>query len=173
MLYKALTMKLSGRTPAADRSRPSWLALAAAAVAIGGAVVAAVAGSRDATPLYRVLAGTVTAGDTVITGNDGARLALADGSRLAMRPFSGLSIERRHEGLVVRLKQGGIIASAAPQGTRDLRIETKDKTFTVVGTIAVTTGTEGSRTWPCGSRDASEAERFTLELPISMFCVDR
>ena len=164
-------MQVSGAAPAADRARPSWPALAAAAVALGAAVFAAVAGSRDATPLYRVLAGTVTAGDTVITGNDGARLALADGSRIAMRPFSGLSIERRREGLVIRLKQGGIVASAAPQGTRDLRIETRDKTFTVIGTIAVTTGTEGSRSWPCGSRDASEVERFTLELSISMFCV--
>ncbi len=147
--------------------------MAAAMAAIAAAVVAGMAGSRDATPLYRVLAGTVTAGDTVITGNDGARLALADGSRIAMRPFSGLSIARRREGLVIRLKQGGIVASAAPQGTRDLRIETKDKTFTVVGTMAVTTGTEGSRTWSCDSRDDSEAEKFTLSLPISMFCIDR
>ena len=118
--------------------------MAAAAVAIGVAVFTGVMASRDTTPLYRVLAGTVTAGDAVNTGNDGARLALVDGSRVEMRSFSGLSVGQG-DGLVIRLRNGGVIVTAAPQGVGRLRVEASDLVVAVGKTIFVDAGSQGSR----------------------------
>ena len=138
-------MRVSSTAPAIEHPRPSYGAIASAAVAIGVAVLGGVMVSRDTTPLYRVLAGTVTAGDAVNTGNDGARLALVDGSRVEMRSFSGLSVGQGRDGLVIRLRNGGVIVTAAPQGLGRLRVEASDLVVAVGKTVFVDAGSQGSR----------------------------
>jgi len=89
----------------------------------------------------------IEAGDTVRTaGGIGTVLALADGSRIEMRPQSSLSLEQANEGVRIRLDTGGIIVSAARQRAGHLYVQTKDVIVSVVGTVfLVNTEEAGSR----------------------------
>jgi uncharacterized protein (TIGR03435 family) len=98
--------------------------------------------------LYRVVDGaptaiqagdTLDAGDTVRTnGGFGTMLVLADGSRVEMRSKSELMLERTDAGVRVRLNEGDVIVTAAKQAEgRHLRVQTKDVTVSVVGTVFV------------------------------------
>lgn len=77
---------------------------------------------------------------------DGAMLTLADGSRVEMRAASALSLERKADGIGIRLRDGSIIVNAAPQRGGHLYVHTKDVDVTVVGTVfLVNAEAEGSR----------------------------
>jgi uncharacterized protein (TIGR03435 family) len=73
----------------------------------------------------------------VVLANDvnASTLALADGSRVEMRSKSELVLERAADGVRIRLRKGGIIVNAAPQGTGHLYVQTKDVTVSVLGTV--------------------------------------
>src|SRR5262249_18490221 len=75
-------------------------------------------------------------GQTVRTNEAaGAVLALADGSRVQMRPKSELSLEPVADGVRIRLSEGGVIVNAAPQPKSRLYVATKEQTVTVVGAV--------------------------------------
>src|SRR5215475_1369023 len=81
-----------------------------------------------------------------VFGTDGGILTLRDGSRLEIRPMSGLSLERAADGLLIRLDKGTVIVSAAKQPRGHLYVQTKDMTVSVVGTVFVVKAEEfGSR----------------------------
>jgi len=89
----------------------------------------------------------VKAGEAVSTdGGIGTILVLADGSRVEMRPKSTLSLERADDGTRIRLDTGGVIVTAAKQGSGHLYVRTHDVTVSVVGTVfLVNTEEAGSR----------------------------
>jgi uncharacterized protein (TIGR03435 family) len=89
----------------------------------------------------------IEAGDRLRTdGGVGTVLALADGSRIEMRPQSSLSLEQANDGIRIRLDNGGIIVTAATQRTGHLYVQTKDVMVSVVGTVfLVNTEEAGSR----------------------------
>ena len=104
--------------------------------------------------LFRVSGGqAVRAGEKVEEGDIvrtdrglGAVLALADGSRIEMRPQSALSLEQAADGARIRLDTGGVIITAAKQRAGHLYVRTKDATVSVVGTVfLVSTEQAGSR----------------------------
>jgi uncharacterized protein (TIGR03435 family) len=118
-----------------------------------GADVHAAVESADG-GLFRVPGGQVLQtgnriefGEMVRTdGRIGTVLALADGSRIEMRPQSTLSLELANDGIRIRLDSGGIIVTAAKQVTGHLYVQTKDVTVWVVGTVfLVNTEEAGSR----------------------------
>jgi ferric-dicitrate binding protein FerR (iron transport regulator) len=89
----------------------------------------------------------VAEGDIVRTERGlGTVLALADGSRIEMRPQSSLSLERADDGVRIRLDTGGVIIVAAKQRSGHLYVQTRDAIVSVVGTVfLVSTEQAGSR----------------------------
>jgi uncharacterized protein (TIGR03435 family) len=75
-----------------------------------------------------------------------AMLLLADGSRVEVRSQSELSLERKNDGISIRLRQGGVIVTAARQHTGHLYVQTRDVVVSVVGTVFIVNAEEeGSR----------------------------
>jgi uncharacterized protein (TIGR03435 family) len=129
----------------ASRS-PAWRA-AVATMALAGAVAIAMLWPERNTPLYQVVEGNVHDRGTVRSNSGaGAVLALADGSRIEMRSYSELSLDRADDGVRIRLASGGIIVNAAKQRTGHLYVQTKDMTVSVVSTVFVVNADDaGSR----------------------------
>jgi uncharacterized protein (TIGR03435 family) len=128
------------RTPLVRSLKPGSDAHAAVESADGG--------------LFRVSGGQalqkgnqIELGEMVRTdGGIGTILALADGSRIEMRPQSTLSLELANDGIRIRLDRGGIIVAAAKQVTGHLYVQTKDVTVSVIGTVFLVNAEEaGSR----------------------------
>ena len=124
---------------------PTWAA-AAAAIAIAAMVGTAMLW-HPSVELYRVVEGDVVQGQPIrSSGGAGAVLELADGSRIEMRSYSELSLERAEDGLRIRLNRGGIIVDAVKQRSGHLYVQTKDVMVSVVGTVfLVNADDEGSR----------------------------
>jgi uncharacterized protein (TIGR03435 family) len=76
----------------------------------------------------------------------GTVLALRDGSRIEMRPLSGLALEHAADGVRIRLDAGAVIVNAAKQPGGHLYVQTKDVIVAVVGTVFLVSAEEtGSR----------------------------
>jgi uncharacterized protein (TIGR03435 family) len=90
---------------------------------------------------------TIQPGETIRSnGGSGGTLTLADGSRVEMRTRSELWLERAADGVLIQLRNGGIIVNAARQRKGHLYVRTKDVTVSVVGTVfLVNAEEEGSR----------------------------
>jgi uncharacterized protein (TIGR03435 family) len=78
-------------------------------------------------------------------GNAGALVSLPDSSKVEMRSESELSLDRRDDGLRLRLNKGGVIVTAAKQGSGHLYVETKDVIMFVDGTVFLVKAEKGSR----------------------------
>jgi hypothetical protein len=65
----------------------------------------------------------------------GLMLALEDGSHIEMQSQSQLKLESAADGIRVRLDDGGILVTAAKQGTGHLYVQTRDAMVSVVGTV--------------------------------------
>jgi uncharacterized protein (TIGR03435 family) len=65
----------------------------------------------------------------------GAVVALADGSRIEMRPNSELALEHADDGVRILLNGGSVIVTAAKQKTGHLYVQTKDVSVSVAGTV--------------------------------------
>ena len=79
-------------------------------------------------------------------GADGLQLTLADHSRVEMRAHSEMTVGRAADGILIGLKRGDIIVSAARQRDGHLYVQTRDMTVSVVGTLfLVNADEEGSR----------------------------
>ena len=120
----------TARVAAAPPSIPMWRMAAAAAV-----VVAAI-GTALVWPRARVYA----------AGADGLQVTLADHSSVEMRAHSEMTVGRAADGILIGLKRGDIIVSAARQRDNHLYVQTRDMTVSVVGTVfLVNADEEGSR----------------------------
>jgi uncharacterized protein (TIGR03435 family) len=76
----------------------------------------------------------------------GSVLVLKDGSRIEMRPKSELVLETADDGVRIRLNSGGVIVTAAKQGSGHLYVQTPDVAVSVVGTVFLVNSEEaGSR----------------------------
>jgi uncharacterized protein (TIGR03435 family) len=88
----------------------------------------------------------IEAGEVLRANNSGARIMLADTSRVELRAQSEFSLERAEDGVRIRLVKGGLIINAAPQHAGHLYVHTKDVTVSVVGTVFLVNAEEaGSR----------------------------
>jgi hypothetical protein len=75
-----------------------------------------------------------------------AFMELADGSRIEMNERTELNLGREKDGVIIVLRRGNIIVSAAKQHGGHLYVKTADSRITVVGTVfAVTAAVKGSR----------------------------
>src|SRR5215471_18699989 len=75
-----------------------------------------------------------------------AFMELADGSRIEMNERTELNLSRASDGVIIVLRRGNIIVSAAKQHGGHLYVKTADSRITVVGTVfAVTAAVKGSR----------------------------
>ena len=120
----------TARVAAAPPSIPMWRMAAAAAV-----VVAAI-GTALVWPRARVYA----------AGADGLQVTLADHSSVEMRAHSEMTVGRAADGILIGLKRGDIIVSAARQRDNHLYVQTRDMTVSVAGTVfLVNADEEGSR----------------------------
>ena len=94
-------------------------------------------------------AGAILERDQVVrtTSRSGAVLQLADGSRVELAERSVLRLDRRRDGTVLNLEQGGLIVEASEQrGNDHLYVRTNDCLVSVTGTIfSVSHGAKGSR----------------------------
>jgi uncharacterized protein (TIGR03435 family) len=87
----------------------------------------------------------VDGGETV-SSRDGGVVALADGSRIEMRPNTEVRLEAARDGARIRLNRGSVIVTAAKQRTGHLYVQTRDVTVSVVGTVFLVNAEEtGSR----------------------------
>jgi len=121
----------TARVADAPRSIPMWRMAAAAAV-----VVAVAIGTAIVWPRARVYA----------AGADGLQVTLADHSSVEMRAHSEMTVGRAADGILIGLKRGDIIVSAARQRDGHLYVQTRDMTVSVVGTVfLVNADEEGSR----------------------------
>jgi uncharacterized protein (TIGR03435 family) len=85
-------------------------------------------------------------GEVLRSAETGAVLAMSDGSHVEMRAQSALLLERAGDGIKLRLDRGGLLITAAKQGSRHLYVQTKDVTVSVVGTVFLVNAEEaGSR----------------------------
>jgi uncharacterized protein (TIGR03435 family) len=73
-------------------------------------------------------------GDTV-RSLAGATIALADTTRVELRPQTEFALERAADGVRIRLIEGGLVIHAAKQTAGYLYVQTKDMTVFVVGTV--------------------------------------
>jgi uncharacterized protein (TIGR03435 family) len=78
--------------------------------------------------------GRIDAGEILRT-NDGAAIALADGSRVELRSQSEFSVERGDDGVRIHLRKGSLIVKAAKQVAGRLYVHTRDMVVSVVGTV--------------------------------------
>ena len=143
----------------------SWRYLAALP-AVAAVVVAVFLGIKfvpKETPAFAVVesvggglqgsGGAIQAGRALKKGDrfrsiDGppAVFVLADGSRIEMRSNSELALQAASDGMVLDLKRGSIIVTAAKQHDGHLYVKTRDVTVSVVGTVFVVNAEEtGSR----------------------------
>ena len=76
----------------------------------------------------------VDGGETAFS-QDGGVIALADGSRLEMRPRTEVRLEAADDGTRIRLNRGSVIVTAAKRRTGHLYVQTRDVTVSVVGTV--------------------------------------
>ena len=121
----------TARVADAPPSIPMWRMAAAAAV-----VVAVAIGTAIVWPRARVYA----------AGADGLQVTLADHSSVEMRAHSEMTVGRAADGILIGLKRGDIIVSAARQRDGHLYVQTRDMTVSVVGTVfLVNADEEGSR----------------------------
>ena len=82
----------------------------------------------------------------VVSSQDGSVVALADGSRLEMRPRTEVRMEAADDGTRIRLNRGSVIVTAAKRRTGHLYVQTRDVTVSVVGTVFLVNAEEaGSR----------------------------
>jgi uncharacterized protein (TIGR03435 family) len=127
--------------------RYSWPRALTAAAVLAAAIAAAIVWPREDEALYRSLDGIVLADSTLRTESGaGGLVTLRDGSRVEIRSNSELSLERRDDGVAIRLRTGGIIVNAAKRRSGHLYVETKDMTVAVVGTVfAVNAADDGVR----------------------------
>ena len=152
------------RAPERAPAPHAWRLLVAAAGVVFAVVVsiifwpggsAAVVEAAD-NGLYRVVEGNVQPlriGERVQMGetirSDGAlssTLAVEDGSRIEMRSMSELALEDASDGLRIRLNGGSVIVSGAKESKRQLYVQTRDTTVSVVNTVSLVTVEEtGSR----------------------------
>jgi uncharacterized protein (TIGR03435 family) len=158
----ALAELEEARTP--KRRLVAVLAAAAVAVATAAAVFLTIDARVDARvtvqavdgTLHRIFNGEARAippGEKVDAGSllrsdrsTRATLALADGSRVEVRPLSELSVEPVSDGVRIHLSKGGIIVEAAKQRAGHLYVQTQDVTVSVLGTVfLVNAEAEGSR----------------------------
>jgi len=88
----------------------------------------------------------IEAGEVLRSNAVGARIALADTSRVELRAGSEFSLERADDGVRIHLFKGGLIINAAKQLAGHLYVLTKDVAVSVVGTVfMVNAEEEGSR----------------------------
>jgi uncharacterized protein (TIGR03435 family) len=105
------------------------VAVALVIVGVGGAIV----WPRSAVRVYAA-------------GNDGLQVTLADDSRVEMRAHAEMTVGPASDGILIGLKRGDIIVSAARQRDGHLYVQTRDMTVSVVGTVfLVNAGADGSR----------------------------
>jgi len=132
-----------------DGKRTRLPALVAAAAAMLAGVVVTILLLDRAPGILETASGSrnVQYGETVgSTGDAGALLTLADGSRVEMRKQSQLSLERATDGVRIRLDHGSVIVEAAKQKGGHLYVQTRDVTVSVVGTVfLVESAAAGSR----------------------------
>jgi uncharacterized protein (TIGR03435 family) len=114
---------------------PVWrpmMSAAAAAVLLAAVIGTAILWPRGA----RVYA----------AGANGLQFTLADDSRVEMRAYSELTVDRAIDGIRIDLKKGGIIVNAAKQRRGHLYVQTREMTVAVVGTtFVVNAADDGSR----------------------------
>ena len=118
----------TARVADAPPSIPMWRIAAAAAV-----VVAVAIGTAIVWPRARVYA----------AGADGLQVTLADHSSVEMRAHSEMTVGRAADGILIGLKRGDIIVSAARQRDGHLYVQTRDMTVSVVGTVFLVNADEG------------------------------
>jgi uncharacterized protein (TIGR03435 family) len=81
-----------------------------------------------------------------VFSREGGVVALADGSRIEMRPETELRLEAATDGARIRLNRGSVIVTAAKRRTGHLYVQTRDVTVSVVGTVFLVNADEaGSR----------------------------
>ncbi len=79
-------------------------------------------------------------------GIDGLQVTLADDSRVEMRAYSEMTVDRASDGIQIDLKTGDIIVTAAGQRDGHVYVRTNDMTVTVDGTaFLASAGQQGSR----------------------------
>jgi len=121
----------TARVADAPPSIPMWRMAGAAAV-----VVAVAIGTAIVWPRARVYA----------AGNEGLQVTLADHSSVEMRAHAEMTVGRAADGILIGLKRGDIIVSAARQRDAHLYVQTRDMMVSVVGTVfLVNADEEGSR----------------------------
>lgn len=111
------------------------------------ATVASVTGSLYLLPQGVLAPGAEIGEDEVVRTGPGSRavLRLADGSLVEVNERTELSVHAARSGRVVRLERGDVIVQAARQRRGRLRVETRDATASVKGTVfAVSSGLGGT-----------------------------
>jgi uncharacterized protein (TIGR03435 family) len=79
-------------------------------------------------------------------GADGLQVTLADHSQVEMRAHAEMTVAPASDGIQIGLKKGDIIVNAAKRSTGHLYVQTNDMTVTtIVGTVLVNAGPDGSR----------------------------
>ena len=141
-------------TAARDRVREQLLATPARLQ------TARVAGAPASIPMWRMAAAAavvviVVIGTAIVwprgvqvysAGDDGLQVTLADDSSVEMRAHSEMTVGRAADGILIDLKRGDIIVSAASRRDGHLYVQTRDMTVSVVGTVfLVNADEEGSR----------------------------
>jgi uncharacterized protein (TIGR03435 family) len=134
---------LDVRPPNVWRLRQPYFVAAAALLL----VMLGVFGLRPSPTAIQVVDGkVVVANDGSVRTEDGAVVALSDGSRVEMRAQAQFRIERADDGLRIHLFRGGVIVNAAKQRAGHLYVQTKEVTVSVIGTVfLVNAEEEGSR----------------------------
>ena len=122
----------TARVADAPPSIPMWRMAAAAAVVVIVVIGTAIFWPRGV--------------QAYSAGDDGLQVTLEDDSSVEMRAHSEMTVGRAADGILIGLKRGDIIVSAAKQGDGHLYVQTRDMTVSVVGTVfLVNADEEGSR----------------------------
>jgi uncharacterized protein (TIGR03435 family) len=113
-------------------SIPMWRMAAAAAVVVIAVIGTAIFWPRGV--------------QAYSAGDGGLEVTLADHSSVEMRAHSEMTVGRTADGILIDLKRGDIIVSAATQRDGHLYVQTRDMTVSVVGTVFLVNADEdGSR----------------------------